>query len=411
MYPINRRSVVALCETWFRHLFQAKVKNEGTKAHRPATFAAQNQPSANPPQSFMRVHSDLSQLPDFHHAVVTIGSFDGVHSGHRRILEQVQALARECGGESVVVTFDPHPRTVLRPDDHSFRLITTTAEKIALLGASGIDHIVVVPFSENFSQQSAREYVEDFLLKKFSPRYIVIGYDHRFGHDREGDLDFLKKYEAQANFQVVEIPAQVVDDLAVSSSQIRKALEISDIEHANRLLGHPFSFTGTVVKGKQIGRTIGFPTANVMIDDAHKLRLPEGIYAAHASSPTIAPTQKGRGDEAYTGAYTSAHTSPPLPVGVGPQRFAMLYIGNRPTIEGENAQTIEVNILDFDGDLYGQMLTVDVMDFIRPDKKLDSLEALKAQIEEDKKEILGRLKVEGGGLKVEGAPSTLYPLP
>ena len=313
----------------------------------------------------MRVHSDLSQLPDFHHAVITIGSFDGVHSGHRRILEQVQALARECGGESVVVTFDPHPRTVLRPDDRSFRLITTTAEKIALLTASGIDHVVVVPFSESFSQQTAREYVEDFLLKKFTPRYIVIGYDHRFGHDREGDLLFLKKYETQAHFDVVEIPAQVVDDLAVSSSKIRKALEISDITQANRLLGHPFSFTGTVVQGKQIGRSIGFPTANLLIDDVHKLRLPEGIYAARVNLP--------------------------LPVGEGSGVAAMLYIGSRPTIEDENHQTIEVNILNFDGDLYGQTLTVEVVDFIRADKKLDSLEALKAQLEEDKKEILARL--------------------
>ncbi|MCC6281796.1 MAG: bifunctional riboflavin kinase/FAD synthetase [Saprospiraceae bacterium] len=318
----------------------------------------------------MRVFTDLHQLPHFQKTVVTIGSFDGVHLGHRRILEQVRSLALACGGESVVITFDPHPRTVLRPDEKHFKLLTSTAEKIMLLESSGIDNVVVVPFSLDFAHQSASDYVEAFLIKKFNPRYIVIGYDHRFGANREGNISFLKKYETEAGFEVVEIPAQEIDEIAISSSKIRKALDISDIRLANRLLGHPFSFSGEVVYGRQIGRTISFPTANIAIADPNKLILPQGIYAARISSTLPEPDGR-KGAE------------------------AMLYIGNRPTIEnGDTSQTIEVNILGFDGDLYGQNLSVEVIDFIRPDQKLDGLEALQAQIEADKQEILRRLEME-----------------
>lgn len=311
----------------------------------------------------MRIFRDIDQLPGFQNAVVTIGSFDGVHSGHRRILEQVQSLARSCGGESVVITFEPHPRSVLRPDDPAFRLITTTEEKITLLEQCGIDNVVVAPFSSAFAQQSAQRYVEEFLIGKFHPRYLVIGYDHRFGANRDGDLAFLKQYEHKARFEVLEIPAQEVDAVAVSSSKIRHSLDVADISQANRLLGHPFFFSGKVVRGQQIGRTIGFPTANIEISDRHKLILPQGIYAAQARI-------KERSWD------------------------AMLYIGNRPTLDGALNQTIEVNLLDFEGDLYDQNLIVEVLDYIRPDKKLDGLEALKAQIETDKQEILKRLHPE-----------------
>jgi len=322
----------------------------------------------------MRVFTDLNELPAFKNAVITIGSFDGVHSGHRRILEKIRTLARECGGESVVITFDPHPRTVLQPNDASFKLLTTTAEKISLLESCGVDHLVVVPFSPGFARQEARQYVEDFLIKKFAPRYIVIGYDHRFGANREGDITFLKKYEAQAGFEVVEIPAREVDAIAVSSTKIRRALESSDITLANRLLEHPFFFAGKVVAGEKIGRSIGFPTANIELPDPFKLVLPQGIYAARAS----------RGRSPFK----------------GEKYGAMLYIGNRPTIEGVDNQTIEVNILHFQGDLYGADLCVEVIDFIRPDKKFADLGALKNQIENDKREIEKRLTVDGGPLAV-----------
>ena len=306
----------------------------------------------------MRVFTDLSQLPTFHNAVVTIGSFDGVHLGHRSILEKLQSLAQACAGETVVITFDPHPRTVLRPDDAGFKLITTTREKIALLEAIGIDNVVVVPFSMPFSQQHARAYVEEFLMEKFNPRYIVIGYDHRFGNNREGDITFLKRFESSAGFTVKEIPAEAIDEMAISSSKIRKALDAADIGLANRLLGHTFAFSGKVVLGNQLGRTIGFPTANIAIEDPHKLILPQGIYAAKVRLVN------------------------------GKTREGALYIGNRPTLEPLGHQVIEVNIFDFEGDIYGQELQVEVIRFIRADKKLDGLEALKHQIAADKQEIL-----------------------
>ena len=237
----------------------------------------------------MRVFTDLTELPAFRKAVVTIGSFDGVHAGHRRLLEKVPALAQASGGESVVITFDPHPRTVLRPDDPTFRLLTTTTEKIGLLAACGVDNVVVVPFDAEFAGLTAQQYVEDFLVKKFQPAHIIIGYDHRFGNNRTGNLEFLKKYAPTAGFIVDEIPAYEVDAIAVSSSKIRKALDAADVQAANRLLGHPYSFSGQVVHGNHIGRSIGFPTANLEITDPYKLMLPAGIYAARVVLNSGAP--------------------------------------------------------------------------------------------------------------------------
>ncbi|MEQ1746716.1 MAG: riboflavin biosynthesis protein RibF [Saprospiraceae bacterium] len=316
----------------------------------------------------MRVFTDLQQLPPFTNAVLTIGSFDGVHSGHRRILERVQALARQHGGESVVVTFEPHPRVALHPDDTAFKLITTSSEKIRLLEQCGADNVVLVPFTEAFSRQTAHEYVEQFLIRLFRPQCLVIGYDHRFGANRTGDIGLLRQYEAQGFFSIVEIPAQEVDEIAVSSTKIRQAVEATDISRANRLLGHPFFLTGTVVEGDRIGRTIGFPTANLRIQDPHKLVPPSGIYAARAwVDPPTGPAREGGGE-------------------------AMLYIGRRPTIAGAEDTVVEVNLLDFEGDLYEKTLCVEVVDFVRPDKKLDGLDALRAQIEADKVEIERRLE-------------------
>jgi len=304
----------------------------------------------------MRVFTDLSFLPAFNQAVVTIGSFDGVHVGHRLILDKVINVARHIGGESVVISFDPHPRTVLNPSDTSFKLLHTTEEKIAALAQLGIDNLVLVPFSIEFAQQSAREYVEQFLLKKFNPRIILIGYDHRFGAGREGNFAFLSQYRKVGHLKIMEIGAHEIDAVAVSSSKIRKALETSDIKLANRFLGQPFTFSGIVVNGQKIGRTLGFPTANIEISNPYKIMPPPGIYAAKVG-----------------------------------EYLAALYIGSRPTLSPNGKRVIEVYILDFEGDLYGQNLTVQVLDFIRPDKKLESLEDLKAQIERDKKMIQQRL--------------------
>ncbi|MCC7245988.1 MAG: riboflavin biosynthesis protein RibF [Saprospiraceae bacterium] len=306
----------------------------------------------------MRIFTNLDQSFSFRNAVITIGSFDGVHLGHQRILERVNNLAREHGGESVVITFDPHPRTVLRPDDQHFKLLTTTPEKISLLERYNIDNVVVTPFTPDFFQLSAQAYVEEFLLKKFNPRFIVIGYDHRFGAGREGNLEFLKKYEAAGHFNLIEIPAQEIDELAISSSRIRKALDAGHLDLVNRLSGHPFVLSGEVEHGNHVGRTIGFPTANLKQDNPFKIRLPNGIYAARVF---LDNQQLGKG--------------------------GMLYIGHRPTVDNAPTPVTEVNILDFDGDLYGKTLSVEVLEYIRPDQRLDGLEALKAQIERDKTAI------------------------
>ncbi len=308
----------------------------------------------------MRVFTDLNQLPIFRRAVVTIGSFDGVHYGHRLILRKMHELARKIDGETVVITFDPHPRTIVQAGDPDFKLISTTAEKIELLRAEKVDHVVVAPFSQEFARQSADAYIRDFLVNNFQPSIVVIGYDHRFGNKREGNLDTLRAAAPGFGFEVVEIPAQEIDEIAVSSSKIRKALEQANIQLANRLLGHSFSFIGTVLHGDGLGRQMGFPTANLSFDNPYKIIPPPGIYAACTWA----------GERRYD---------------------AMLYIGDRPTIEGKPQLRVEVNLLNFSGDLYGQILRVDVLDFIRPDQKFDSLEALTAQIQADQVEIEKRL--------------------
>ena len=303
----------------------------------------------------MRVHYGFTQLPDFQKTVLTIGSFDGLHAGHKQLLRRVKSLAKQAGAESVVITFDPHPRAVFEKLDSGFKLITTTSEKISLLQDCAIDHLVIVPFTPEFAAQSAQEYVEQFLLRHFQPHTIVIGYDHRFGNDRQGDIQFLKKYADKGTFFLEEISAQEVDHITVSSSKIRTALESGALEAANRLLGHPFTLTGKVVKGNQIGRTIGFPTANLQIEDSWKILPPDGIYAASVRL------------EGYPKAVY----------------HAMLYLGNRPSLEGQSERRIELNILGLEGDLYGLTLQVKVHQYIRGDKKLDNLEQLKAQIAED----------------------------
>ncbi len=306
----------------------------------------------------MRVHTDLTSLPPFKNAVVTIGSFDGVHLGHQRILEDLKRLAVNAGGETVVITFDPHPRSVLKPDDGNFRLITTTAEKTEQLAAAGIDHLVIVPFDKSFASLSADEYITNFLISKINPGYVVIGYDHRFGASREGNIDLLRKYASQRSFEVVEISAEQIDEVTVSSSKIRKALDASDIELANKLLGRPFSFSGSVIHGDHIGRTISFPTANIRLEDPNKLVLPHGIYGAIVIMPD------------------------------GSRKTGALYIGDRPSVATGGSRVIEVHIPGFGGDLYGQYLKVEVLGFVRPDMKFDSMDALKSQMASDVQEIL-----------------------
>lgn len=309
----------------------------------------------------MQVFSNLEQLPPLKDAVLTIGSFDGVHIGHQRILQQVQQLARERGGSSVVLTFEPHPRTVLYPEDSAFRLITSASEKTRLFEKAGLDCAIFAPFTPEFARYSAQQYVEEFLLRYLRPAVVVIGYDHRFGAQREGDIEFLRRYETQGFFQVVEIPAQLIDEVTVSSTKIRRALEAGDVARANRLLGHPFVLSGTVVPGNRVGRSIGFPTANLQLEEARQLIPPDGIYAARAHLPN---------DDAFD---------------------TMLYIGHRPTLSSNEARAVEAHLLDFEGDLYGQSLRIEVLDFIRKDRKLADLQQLRQQIEADREAIRQRL--------------------
>jgi riboflavin kinase/FMN adenylyltransferase len=304
----------------------------------------------------MKVFFSLDQLPDFQNAVVTIGSFDGVHSGHQRILERVTQLAQSVDSQSIVVTFHPHPRLVLSPDAPPLSLLTTTDEKVALLEKYGVDVVVIVPFDKAFSEQSPEDYIQNFLVKHFHPSHVVVGYDHRFGAKRIGDMSFLKKSANRFGYKVVEIEQQIVDEIGVSSTKIRQALADSDVKTANRLLGHPFIFSGIVVKGQQIGQEIGFPTANLQIPDRHKLLPPHGIYAVFVH---LEDGRKLRG---------------------------MLYRGDRPVLKEHNNVTIEVNIFDFHENLYDKKMSVELIDFLRPDRNFDSLESLVVQLADDERE-------------------------
>lgn len=306
----------------------------------------------------MRIYRDLERLPTFQNAVLTIGSFDGVHIGHQQIIQQIRQLAVERQGVSVLITFHPHPRMVVgNAPDHTLKLLNTLEEKAALLEQYGVDVLVIVPFSRAFAEQSPDAYIQDFLVKRFKPNVIAIGYDHRFGKNRAGDISYLRRFQEKYDFEVVEISRQDVDDSAVSSTKVRKAVAAGEVERAAQLLGHPFGITGKVVEGLRIGNTIGFPTANVEVLDPYKLIPPTGIYAVRVWHK----------NQRYNG---------------------MLYIGNRPTIDRDLAQTIEVNIFDFDARIYGEVLQVEFVDYLRGDAKFDSLEALKRQLEEDREHTL-----------------------
>jgi len=301
----------------------------------------------------MRIFNNLNDLPDFRNAVVTIGSFDGVHSGHQMILKKVNSLAKNVRGESIVITFHPHPRQVIFPNDDSLRLITTIDEKVKLFERYNIDNVIVVPFTVEFSQQSADEYIEKFLVGKFQPKYIVIGYDHRFGKNRIGDINYLKFHGKTLGYEVLEIEKQDVESIVVSSTKVRNALETGMVADAAKLLGHRFTLTGQVEHGQHIGSTIGYPTANLKITQKHKLIPADGVYAVLVHHR----------EKRYMG---------------------MLSIGNRPSIDDHNRRTIEVNIFDFHKDIYNDRLTLEFVGYVRGNMKFDGLDALKNQLNKDK---------------------------
>ncbi len=300
----------------------------------------------------MRVFRDLNQLPAFKNAVITIGSFDGIHLGHQSIIQQLKQLAREVNGESVLLTFYPHPRQVVYPSDDTLKLLCSQREKIQLLDRFGLDNLVIIPFTVEFSQLTADEYIEKLLVEKFQPKYIVIGYDHRFGTGRQGDVSYLNWYADKAGFQLEVIEKQEADDMVISSTKIRQAIEAGNIEQANLLLGHPYPLSGKVVSGESLGRKMGFPTANLELEEANKLLPPNAIYAVWV-------------------------------VHEGVRYGGMLYIGDRPSLKHLTNKTIEVNIFDFNRDIYGDQLDLELVSFLRQDIQFDSLTELQDQLAKD----------------------------
>lgn len=317
----------------------------------------------------MTVHTDIHQLPAFRNAVVTIGTFDGVHKGHQQILNLMIEEARKVNGETVIITFHPHPRQVIAANQTALFLLNSLEEKKSLLEKYGIDHLVITPFTEAFSLQSAEEYIKNFLVQTFHPHSIIIGHDHRFGKSRSGDFALLEEKGKEMNYQVKEIPEFMLQENTISSTIIRQSLQKGNIDAANECLGYPYFFSGTVIEGNKLGRTIGYPTANLAITEDKKLVPGNGVYA-------VKVVVNGQSSMVNGG-----HASFNIPHSY----FGMMNIGIRPTVEGVN-RMIEVNIFDFDKDIYGEVLTVHIYKRLRSEQKFNGLEELKEQLGKDKTE-------------------------
>ncbi|MCU0355782.1 MAG: bifunctional riboflavin kinase/FAD synthetase [Cytophagales bacterium] len=299
----------------------------------------------------MNVYRSLDEFHKLPNAVVTSGTFDGVHRGHQVILARLREVARATGGESVVITYWPHPRAVVS-DTTEVKLLSTIEEKAELLAQQGVDHLLIIPFTRHFSELTSEQFIQQVLVDKIGTRRLVIGYDHRFGRNREGSFEHLSQHAARYGFAVEEIPRQDVENVGVSSSKIRAALLEGNVHTATEYLGRPYSLSGVVVKGNQLGRTIGYPTANLHPPESYKLVPADGVYAVW--------------------------------VLVNEQQYGgMMNIGIRPTIHGTH-RTSEVNIFGFDADIYGQEITVFFIDKIRNEQRFNGIEALKAQLHEDK---------------------------
>ncbi|HWY37709.1 MAG TPA: bifunctional riboflavin kinase/FAD synthetase [Bacteroidia bacterium] len=308
----------------------------------------------------MKVYRSIKEITKINNPVVTIGTFDGVHEGHRKIIDRLNKAKKELGGESFIFTFHPHPRQVLFPGQTDLKLLTLTGEKLQLLEKAGIDHVLVYPFDKEFSRLSAQDYVKKILVDSIGVKKLIIGYDHKFGNNREGNMEALEKFSAQYGFVVEEIPPYEIDHSNVSSTKIRKALEQGDIQTANSFLGYDYFISGRVVEGKKLGRTLGYPTANIEVADKSKLIPQNGIYAV----TTIIDGARYKG---------------------------MMSIGFNPTTDTDNKVKIEVNIFNFDKDIYGKEIAVHFCKRLRSEEKFNSLEELKKQLEEDKKNALAAL--------------------
>lgn len=304
----------------------------------------------------MKIFRDLKEYDPPTRPTVTIGTFDGVHTGHQKILDRLQTLAGKKEGETVLITFWPHPKLILQPKEHNLRLINTMDEKIDLLRRKGIDNLLMIPFSQSFAEQTKEQFIKDILIENVQTHTLIAGYDHRFGKNREGSFEDLEAASHQYGFHLEEIPAHTIDDSAVSSTKIRNALAGGDIETANTYLGYPFFLTGTVTEGDRIGNQIGFPTANLKISEEYKLIPSTGVYAVWV---------KWKGN-IYEG---------------------MMNIGYRPTVEGKTLM-MEVNIFDFNEDIYGEEIRVFLLERQRPEVSFSGLDELKEQLKVDKENTL-----------------------
>mgnify|MGYP003684438537 CR=1 FL=1 len=309
----------------------------------------------------MQVHYGFDKLPSFKNPVVTSGTFDGVHKGHQVILKRLKEITQKHNGESIVLTFWPHPRYIVqREKSKNLQLLNTLEEKTNLLKHQEIDHLIVIPFTKEFSQKSSLEFIQDILINKIKTKHLVIGYDHRFGKNREGSFDYIINHPQEFPFEINEIPRQDVDNIGVSSTKIREALTHGKIEVANNYLGEYYTLIGNVVTGSQNGRKINFPTANIEIKERFKLIPAHGVYAVEIEF----------NNKIHIG---------------------MLNIGIRPTLNGETP-SIEVHIFGFNQDIYKQKIQLNFIARIRNERKFENLEALKLQLEKDKESVLNIIK-------------------
>jgi riboflavin kinase/FMN adenylyltransferase len=329
----------------------------------------------------LKIYNQLSEFKKLENAVVTIGTFDGIHFGHQKIIKRLCELARSSGGESVLLTFFPHPRMIIDPENQELKMINTVDEKAQILASLGVDHLIITPFTRDFSNLGAEEYIKKILVDAIGTKKIIIGYDHRFGKDRLGSIQTLVENADKFGYSVEEIPEQDINDVAVSSTKIRKALLDGDVALANDYLGYAFSIYGPVIKGDKIGRTIGFPTANIFIPETYKLIPSDGIYAVTVVLEPEVGTAKL--EDVEPNSKSSFLTSD-----IGQQTYkGMAYIGQRPTINGMT-RNIEVNIFDFNREIYGQNIKMNFLAFLRHDVKFTGLEALTKQLQQDKLDTL-----------------------
>lgn len=304
----------------------------------------------------MKIYNNFSDFVKVPNAIVTIGTFDGVHLGHQAILKDMVKTAKDIGGETVVITFYPHPRQVLNINAANLRFITTQDEKLQLLEKSGVDNVIVVNFTKEFSRVSSEDFIRDYIIEHINPVKLVIGYDHHFGNNRMGDFNLLSEMQNKYNFQVQRIEAHDVENIAVSSTKIRHSLQQGDIERANALLGYQFSYIGKVVSGNKIGREIGYRTANIEVEREFRLIETSGVYATYVDYE-------------------------------GKEYKSMTYIGKKPTVNNDEVENIEVHLFDFAGDLYDKEIKVRFVKRVRGEQKFESLDALKKQIQIDEKNI------------------------